>query len=79
MKTLYESCFKKTQGKNVPINSKLRPFNSNVKGEHSAGKQFNYERKPAVEIDALISSKNKDRCIMQNIRIMSGNSTRMRM
>ena len=29
---------KKTQGKNVPINSKLRPFNSNVKGENSAGK-----------------------------------------
>ena len=78
MKTLYESCFKKTQGKNVPINSKLRPFNSNVKGEAFCRQIIpasNCARKQAFEIDALISSKNEDRRIMQNIRVTSENST----
>ena len=30
----------RTQGEKVPINSRLKPFKSEVKGKHSAGKEF---------------------------------------
>ena len=81
MKIIEESCLGRTQEKKMSINSRLKAIQ--IRAQRGA---FYRQRTPesrcasreSVDIDVLITSRNGDGKLLQQIRISSGPSTRMR-
>ena len=63
---------KKVKDNRCLLTQELKALRSEVKGEHSAGIEFQILAVSTVDKDMLITGRNGDRKIMQSTRTMDG-------